>query len=142
MMLRVSKLNSIPHVGSDEAAIPCIPKTAIQHIPEEVTKLVEVSLGVLANDRFVFLDQDFWICTWKIGSVYAKDEPVAVGAMSPSKHAQNVESAGFVKRHFTLPRHWLNEESLPSLRLVESGKLFCPKGDEVAVIGTRLALAW
>jgi WD40 repeat protein len=142
MMLRVSELDSIPHLGNDDAATPSIPETAIQHIPEEVTKLVEVSLGVLAKDRFVFLDQDFWICTWKIGSVYAKDEPVAVGAMSPSKHAQNVESAGFVKRHFTLPRHWLNEESLPLLRLVESGKLFCPKGDEVAVIGSRLALAW
>jgi hypothetical protein len=105
MMLRVSVLDSIPHLGSDDAATPSIPKTAIQPIPEQVTKLVEVSLGVLANDRFVFLDQDFWICTWKIGSVYAKDEPVAVGAMSPLKHAQNVESAGFIKRHFTLPRH-------------------------------------
>ena len=142
MMLRVSELDSVPKLGGNEVAIPSIPKTAIRYIPKEVSKLVEVTLGVLAKDRFVFLDQDFWICTWKIGSVYAKDKPATSGAVSPSKHTQNAENAGMVKKHFMLPRHWLNEESLPLLRLVESGKLFCPKGDEVAVIGTRLALAW
>ena len=141
-MLRVSELNSIPRLPENETAMPSIPNTALRRIPEEVTKLVEVSLGVLAKDKFVFLDQDFWICTWKIGSIYAKDEPATSGAVSPSKHTQNAENAGMVKKHFMLPRHWLNEESLPLLRLVESGRLFCPKGDEVAVIGTRLALAW
>ncbi|CAN9157928.1 unnamed protein product [Alternaria alternata] len=142
IILRVSELDSILRLKSTDATVSSFPDTAVRLIPEEVTKLVEVSLGVLAKDRFVFLDQDFWICTWKIGSIYAKDEPATAGSTAASKHVNNVENAGIVKKHFMLPRHWLNEESLPLLRLVESGKLFCPKGDEVAVIGTRLALAW
>ncbi|CAA9958491.1 WD40 repeat-containing protein [Pyrenophora teres f. maculata] len=142
LMFQVSDLNSIPRPGSSMSTAPVVPKSAIRHLPEEVTKLVEVSLGVLAKDRFVFLDQDFWVCTWKIGSTYAKDEPAATGISSSSIHANNVEKDGIVKKHFMLPRHWLNEESLPLLRLVDSGKLYCPKGDEVAVIGTRLAFSW
>lgn len=71
------------------------------------------------KDRIVFLDRDFWLCSWRI-------------------------DAGFddVKRHFFLPKDWLNPSTLQIAMVNEHGTFFCPKHGDVGVVrgGMRYGL--
>lgn len=40
------------------------------HIPVEVTSRVHIALGVLSGSRMVFLDDDLWLCTYKLGQTF------------------------------------------------------------------------
>ena len=63
------------------------------------------------HDRIVFLDHDSWLCTWSIDT--GLDD---------------------VKRHFFLPKDWLNHNSLRMATLNAEGTFFCPKHGDVAVV--------
>ena len=67
-------------------------------------------LAVLA-----FLDKDFWVCT---GLLNGGGTVILEG----------------VKRHFFLPRDWLNIECLELAIMTKDGTLFCPRNGEVAII--------
>ena len=63
------------------------------------------------QDRIVFLDYDYWLCTWRIDA--GLDD---------------------VKRHFFLPKDWLNPSTLHMATLNEYGTFFCPKHGDVAIV--------
>ncbi|KAL8657838.1 MAG: hypothetical protein Q9226_001523 [Calogaya cf. arnoldii] len=63
------------------------------------------------QDTIVFLDYDYWVCTWRIESVVLD-----------------------VKRHFFLPRDWLNNGNLQLAVLNRQGTFFCPKYGDVAIV--------
>ncbi|KAL8798258.1 MAG: hypothetical protein Q9182_006819 [Xanthomendoza sp. 2 TL-2023] len=63
------------------------------------------------QDTIVFLDYDYWMCTWRIES-----------------------RALDVKRHFFLPRDWLNSGTLQMAMLNRHGTFFCPKYGNVAIV--------
>ncbi|KAL8999139.1 MAG: hypothetical protein Q9169_001918 [Polycauliona sp. 2 TL-2023] len=63
------------------------------------------------NDTIVFLDYDYWICTWRVESEVLE-----------------------IKRHFFLPRDWLNSGTLEMAVLNQWGTLFCPKHGDVAIV--------
>ena len=69
------------------------------------------------QDRIVFLHRDHWLCTWKINTGISD-----------------------VKRHFFLPRDWLNSEALQLADLNSEGTFFCPRYGNVAIVrhGIRL----
>ena len=64
------------------------------------------------QDRIVFLDYEYWLCTWRIDATSLED----------------------VKRHFFLPRDWLNHNTLHMATLNAQGTFFCPKRGEVAIV--------
>ena len=73
-------------------------------------------IGTYQN-QIVFLDHDYWLYTWRINlSLYD------------------------VKRHFFLPKDWLNSNTLHMATLNAHGTFFCPKYGDVAVVrhGMRL----
>ena len=63
------------------------------------------------RDRVVFLDHDYWLCTWSIEA-----------------------DLDDVKRHFFLPKDWLNHNSLSMATLNAEGTFFCPKHGDVAIV--------
>ena len=69
------------------------------------------------QDRIVFLDHSNWLCTWEI------DSPITE-----------------IKRHFFLPRDWLNPTTLQMATLNAHGTLFCPKHGDVAIVRNGLRL--
>ncbi|KAL8816847.1 MAG: hypothetical protein Q9223_004212 [Gallowayella weberi] len=69
------------------------------------------------QDTIVFLDYDYWICTWRIESMVLD-----------------------VKRHFFLPRDWLNSGTLQMATLNRHGTFFCPKYGDVAIVRGGLRL--
>ncbi|KAL8787665.1 MAG: hypothetical protein Q9213_002096 [Squamulea squamosa] len=69
------------------------------------------------QDTIVFLDYDFWLCTWRLESVVLD-----------------------IKRHFFLPRDWLNSGTLQMAILNQHGTFFCPKYGDVAIVRGGLRL--
>ncbi|KAI4107872.1 MAG: hypothetical protein LQ339_002482 [Xanthoria mediterranea] len=69
------------------------------------------------QDTIVFLDHDYWVCTWRIESEVLD-----------------------VKRHFFLPRDWLNSGTLQMAVLNRQGTFFCPKYGDVAIVRGGLRL--
>ena len=63
------------------------------------------------QDRIVFLDHEYWLCTWRIDSDLTD-----------------------VKRHFFLPKDWLNQSTLHMATLNAHGTFFCPKHGDVAIV--------
>ncbi len=90
------------------------------YLPPVVMARVEVPLGVLPGSLLVFLDQDLWICTYRLGSVH---------------------DDGALKRHYFIPRDWVGTESLEQCCVLEDGTLLFPKDGEVAVIKSSLGAA-
>lgn len=63
------------------------------------------------QDQIVFLDHDYWLCTWSLEA-----------------------SIDDVKRHFFLPKDWLNRNTLHMATLNAHGTFFCPKHGNVGVV--------
>lgn len=67
------------------------------------------------QDRVVFLDHQFWVCTWEVERNYTRH-----------------------KRHFFLPKDWINLTTLKTILINKHGYILCPKGGNVAIIKSGL----
>ncbi|EHL01000.1 putative Vegetative incompatibility protein HET-E-1 [Glarea lozoyensis 74030] len=79
-------------------------------VVEGLSKHVNRLIGEV-DDRVVFLDHHFWLCTWEIEATYTGH-----------------------KKHFFLPRDWISPQSLRQIALHEHGIVLIPKNGEVAVV--------
>lgn len=70
----------------------------------------------MAEDTLVFFDKDFWVCSCALSQA-------------------DIDNPTFkIRRHYSLPRDWLNTECLRLAIITKEGSLVCPKNGEVAVI--------
>ena len=106
-----------PKSAFNSVASHAAPKT----LPTSLLEKLQLPLGVLTGDKFVFLDNDHWLCSSQLTS--------SVGASG-------------IERHFFLPRDWLNAECLELCLVINSGVLLIPKNGEVASITSDLGLRW
>lgn len=90
-------------------------------IPDEIMTQTERPLNIFSSERLVFIDRSFWVCSWCLGSG---------GHVSA------------IKRHFFLPRDWVNAGSLSLLHLTEDGTIIYPRRGQLAVIVSGLASEW
>lgn len=58
-------------------------------IPNGINGMIEHPLGIIGEDRLVFMNRNFWMCSWDIGS-----------------------GQGKAQRHFSLPRNWVTTDIL------------------------------
>ena len=63
------------------------------------------------QDRIVFLDHDYWLCTWRIDA-----------------------GVNDIKKHFFLPKDWGSPSTLEMAALNNQGTFFCPKRGNVAIV--------
>lgn len=89
-------------------------------IPATVMGTVRKPLG-FSDGNFFYLDNESWVCTWRLDG---KQDSVAL------------------KRHFFIPRDWLNSETLDLCMLMTNGIFICPHYGEVAVIKSSLTKEW
>ena len=83
---------------------------------EELATLSTRLLG-LFQERVIFLDSMFWICSWELGA-----------------------PARAIKKHFFLPRDWVSPASLQLVVCNEQGSFFCPRNGEVAIVRNGIRL--
>ena len=101
----------------EDPSTPITPRA----LPPALLDRYQLPLGVLSSDRFVFLDNEHWICSWQLG---VEDEARAL------------------KRYFFLPRDWLNAECLELCRILDNGVLLIPRQGEIASIKSDLGTQW
>jgi hypothetical protein len=98
----------------DRFAAPLPPPPTIAHdIPADVQQQIELPLGLLPVQGFIFLDKNYWVCSYHLG---------------PSTDKQEVQ------RYYFLPKDWLNVECLRLCALLANGTLLLPNNGELAVI--------
>lgn len=88
-------------------------------VPHNINALaqhVERLIGSFHN-QIVFLDHQYWLCTWAIGSQVSS-----------------------YKKHFFLPRDWLNVDTLNLTLLNEYGTLLCPRNGEIAIVRSGIKI--
>jgi WD40 repeat protein len=81
-------------------------------IPPEVQQRIERPLGILPSKGLIFLDKDYWVCSW--------------GDSKPG--------AEIIQRHFFLPKDWLNEECVDLCALLADGTFLIPHDGDLALI--------
>lgn len=90
------------------------------HIPTSISSHVKVPLGVLPGLKFVFLDDNLWLCGYYLESM---------------SQADTLES---YDRLYFIPRDWVGSTSLDNCCLTEDGTLFWPKDGHVVLIMSNL----
>ncbi|KAM0611995.1 hypothetical protein ACHAP1_000890 [Verticillium nonalfalfae] len=103
-------------------------------LPQQILREIEVPLGFVADhvglkktlgvprnldgaSSMAFLDRDFWLCTWYL-----------------SADAGNVK----IRKHFFLPRDWINMECLELAMITHDGRFLCPRNGELVVVSNGL----
>ena len=115
-------------------------------IPADLQAILEVPLGFLELDGtqvigrrrssaqpnhpgssmnhdehvIAFIDREFWVCT----STISDNRP------------------GRIRKHFFLPRDWLNMDWLELATLTKDGNILCPRNGEVAIISDGFKEEW
>lgn len=75
---------------------------------------------VTTDHVLAFLDLEFWVCTYTLSET----------------------RPGRVRRHFFLPRDWLNSTALELAVMRRDGVLLCPRNGEVALVENGLREEW
>ncbi|KAI0490672.1 hypothetical protein F4859DRAFT_520389 [Xylaria cf. heliscus] len=78
----------------------------IKGLNDHVKELIGCS-----QDRVVFLDHQYWVCTWEVELNYTNH-----------------------KRHFFLPKDWIDPITLKMVLVNKHGTILYPKGGDVAII--------
>lgn len=94
---------------------PCSGETLLSPtlIPLRIQQQIEIPLGLLPKQRIIFLDKDYWMCSWRVGA-------------NPTTEK--------VQRYYCLPKDWLNVECLNLCALLADGRFLIPNNGELAVI--------
>ena len=85
-------------------------------IPREIQYQIETPLGILPKQRLIFLDKDYWMCSWRLGANLITEK---------------------IQRYYFLPKDWLNVECLELCALLADGRFLIPNNGELAVIKSR-----
>ncbi|KAE9369053.1 MFS general substrate transporter, partial [Stipitochalara longipes BDJ] len=78
-------------------------------IPPQIATILEIPLGILPGSRLAFLDQDLWMCTYKLGAMHDEEA---------------------LQRHYFIPRDWVSTDDLEQCSMMEDGTFLCPKDDK------------
>lgn len=102
-------------------------------IPDEVRSQVRISLGVVPGDRFIFLDWDLWVNSYKMGSV---GHHSAASEASSKPSMQNGDESS--QRHYFVPNDWALGESLDLCCMTADGTLVYPRDGKLSLIKADL----
>ncbi|KAL9039347.1 MAG: hypothetical protein Q9180_002583, partial [Flavoplaca navasiana] len=129
---------------SQQRMIDCIT------LPEHLACDIEVPLAFLSRDRLVFLDRNFWVCSWRLplpSNILARstsETAVTTGGgsnmsatLAGRRASETTLSGGGstnIRRHFFLPGDWISPDCVTLCTVASDGTVLCPRNGEVAVI--------
>lgn len=96
-----------------------------KEVPGHISSQVKTALGVSPGSKFIFLDQDLWVCSYALDSMGYDD----IGATA-------------CQRLYFIPRDWVGSVSLERCVLMKDGTLFWPRNDGVVAIESNLDDSW
>ena len=107
------------------------------NIPSTISSRVNIALGVLPGNRFVFIDNELWICSCALEDMHEQHRS---SVASTSSLARRTESCfdEVVQRHYFIPDDWAMGGSLDLCALNVDGTLLYPRDDKVSMIKASL----
>ena len=125
---------SSPHLGSNQS-----PKSFISSmgdleriqsfpLPSELVSCIGTPLAFLSRDRLVFLDHNFWLCSWRLPL------PYKTTTRRPSGSGTLDGGTTEIKRHYFFPGDWISPDSVALCTVMIDGTVLCPRKGEVAVV--------
>lgn len=94
----------------------------------ELTSQIEIPLAFLSRDRLVFLDQNFWLCSWRLPL------PSNTSTRRPSASGTLDGSTTEIKRHYFFPSDWISPDSVALCTVMADGTVLCPRNGDVAAV--------
>ena len=97
-------------------------------LPSELVTCIETPLAFLSRDRLVFLDRNFWLCSWRLPlpSKSANRRPSGSGTLDGG--------TAEIKRHYFFPGDWISPASVALCSVMADGTVLCPRKGDVAVV--------
>ena len=115
-------LKSLRASEGDIEGLECIP------LPPELVSCIEVPLTFLSRDRLIFLDNNFWLCSWHL--------PLPSKTTTRPSSGSCILDGGTaeIKRHYFLPSDWISPASVALSTVMVDGTVLCPRKGDVAVV--------
>ena len=105
-------------------------------IPDNVRSRVRIALAILPGDRFVFLDWDLWVSSYRMVDFARQSASPGISSKLPKHHGN--EGDEFVQRHYFVPDDWAMGGSLDLCCMTADGTLIYPRDDKVSMIRADL----
>ena len=106
------------------------------NIPDDVRSRVRIALAVLPGDRFVFLDWDLWVSTYKMVDFAHQSASPGISSQAPKHHGNEADES--VQRHYFVPDDWAMGGSLDLCCMTADATLIYPRDDKVSLIKANL----
>ena len=106
----------------DLERLECIP------LPPQLVSCIEIPLTFLSRDRLVFLDHNFWLCSWRL-PLPSKTTP-----RRPSGGGTLDGGTAEIKRHYFFPSDWISLASVALCTVMADGTVLCPRKGDVVVV--------
>ncbi|KAL8305269.1 hypothetical protein RB600_008244 [Gaeumannomyces tritici] len=114
-------------------------RTNQQEIPAEICSRVRLLLGSRGSS-LIFLGLDGWVFSYDTGSIGTMSATRGGGGTSGTTNPRSDLDLAGLRRHFFLPRDWLNTTTAHMACVGAGGDatFFCPKQGEVAIVKNGL----
>ena len=90
-------------------------------LPENLASEINIPLGILSRDRLVFLDRNFWVCSWYL-------------PLPSNLYFRRTGETAEIKRHYFLPGDWISPDCVELFTATSEGTVLCPGKEEAAVV--------
>ena len=105
-------------------------------IPDDVRSRVRIALAIVPGDRFVFLDWDLWVSSYKMVDFAHQSASPRISSKPPKHHGNDGDE--IVLRHYFVPDDWAMGGSLNLCCMTADGTLIYPRDDKVSMIKANL----
>ena len=105
-------------------------------IPDDVRSRVRIALAIIPGDRFVFLDWDLWVSSYKMVDSARQSASPGTSSKPPKNHGNDGDE--IVLRHYFVPDDWAMGGSLDLCCMTADGTLIYPRDDKVSMIKANL----
>ena len=130
----ITSLTSSSHIDSTQSpSSPTLSAGDLQPLesiplPLELLSCIEIPLTFLSRDRLVFLDHNFWLCSWRLPL------PSKNTVRRPSGSGTLDGGTAEIKRHYFFPGDWISPASVALCTVMTDGTVLCPRKGDVAVV--------
>jgi hypothetical protein len=102
-------------------------------LPSDVASRIETPLAFISRSsasasRLIFLDADFWVCSWRLTS------PTNAARRPSNKSIGGGDRGNEVKQHYFLPGDWISPDCVALVTVMGDGTVLYPRNGEIAVI--------
>lgn len=134
--LIIFPLSELQYVAADSEQGPSSHAIRTVNVSKSISSRVKIALGILPGDRFVFLDEELWVCSCDLDAMNRQQKSNLPTSPFPGRTEPNIDEV--VQRHYFIPDDWAMGGSLSLCCMNADGTLLYPRDDKVSMIKANL----